>query len=725
MDGRRQGLVDYGLAAAISIVAAVFLLELGTADLRVPFYYDGDALAYGYAFKSVVDHGWYWTNPSVGAPAGLELYDFPFVAHDSFHLLLVKAMSLFSGDWGLLFNLYFLLGFPLITLSAMAVFRHFRVGYGPAIVGSVLYSFLPSRLIKAQGHLFLDVFYEVPLAILVLLWVCGEDPPLARDRGGGRWPILEISRGRSLAALLICALSASTSLYYSFFAGCLLVAGGVWASVERRSLRNAVSGVALAGAIVIGLGANALPTVIYHLRHGPNAEVGVRNSGEAELYGMKIVQLLLPTDAHRLLPLRQIKDRYNSKAPLLGENGATSLGLVGDVGFLVLLGTVLTGRRAQRTPDELLRPLSVLNAIAVLLATIGGFGSLFAVLVSPQVRTYCRMNVLIGFFALFAVVILLERLQRRLPRVGGLALPVVLAVGLLDQSTSAAIKPYAATKKEYASDADLVHRIEATVPQGTAIFELPFVGFPEVPPVNNMSSFEPFRPYLHSRSLRWSFPSMRGRPGEAFPRDVSQREPSKMVETLAAVGFGGILINRHGYVDSGAAIEADLRNVLDAKPLTSESGLVFFSLADYRRARAELSPAELERKQHPIAFTFDGGFFVEEHDGNRVFRWSDAAGEIRVENETAMRRRVSVKMTLSAAMPPARLDVAGDLLSTSIDLTGPLAFDREIEIPPGKHAIRFACNGKRAEAPLDPRTLVWQVANFTFEELPLSPAQAH
>ncbi len=718
--------MDYGLAAAISILAAVFLLELRTADLRVPFYYGGDALEYGFAFKSVVDHGWYWTNPSVGAPGGFELYDFPFLAHDSFHLLLVKVMSLFSGDWALLFNLYFLLGFPLITLSAMAVFRHFRVGNGPAIVGSVLYSFLPSRLIKGQGHVFLDVFYEVPLAILVLLWACGDDPPLTRDRAGRRWPVLEISRGRSLAALLICALNASTSLYYSFFAACLLVAGGIWASVERRSLRNAVSGVALAGAMVIGLGANGLPTVIYHLRHGPNAKVAVRSSGEAEIYGMKIVQLLLPVDAHRLLPLRQIKDRYNSKAPLVGENGATSLGLVGDVGFLVLLGTVLTGRRPQRTPDELLRPLSVLNAIAVLLATIGGFGSLFAVLISPQIRAYCRMNVLIGFFALFAVVILLERLQRRLPRVGGLALAVVLAVGLLDQATPAAIRPYAATKKEYASDADLVHRIEATVPQGTAIFELPYVGFPEVPGVYYMSSYEPFRPYLHSRALRWSFPAMHGRPGEAFARDVPQREPSKMVETLAAVGFGGILINRHGYLDSGAAIEADFRKVLGAEPLTSESGLVFFSLADYgRRAHAELSPAELERKLNPIAFTFDGGFSVEERDGNRIFRWSDAAGEIQVANETAMRRRVSVKMTLSAARPPARLEVSGDLLSTSIDLTGPVAFDREIEIPTGNHAIRFACDGKPADAPLDPRTLIWQVANFTFEELPLSAVQGH
>ena len=52
----------------------------------------------------------------------------PVSAHDTVHLALIRIMALASHDWALLFNLYFLLGFPLIALSALAVFRRFGVG---------------------------------------------------------------------------------------------------------------------------------------------------------------------------------------------------------------------------------------------------------------------------------------------------------------------------------------------------------------------------------------------------------------------------------------------------------------------------------------------------------------------------------------------------------------------------------------------------------------------
>src|SRR5690242_20382529 len=105
----------YAVAAAVSLAAAVLFLHLWKADLRVPFDYGGDALSFELVVKSVVDHGWYLSNPDVGAPFGLEMHDFPFA--DSLHLVVIKVMSWFSHDWALLFNLYFLLGFPLITVS--------------------------------------------------------------------------------------------------------------------------------------------------------------------------------------------------------------------------------------------------------------------------------------------------------------------------------------------------------------------------------------------------------------------------------------------------------------------------------------------------------------------------------------------------------------------------------------------------------------------------------
>jgi len=192
-------------------------------------------------------------------------------------------------------------------------------------------------------------------------------------------------------------------------------------------MRNAVAGAALASIVVMGLVANGLPSILYRMHHGPSP-VTDRRAWEAEYFGMKIAQLLLPVDAHRLQALRQLKEQYSAHAPLSGENGATSLGLVGGVGFLVLLEIVVSGRRQERSHNEALRPLAVLNLFAVLLGTIGGFGSLFALLISPQIRTYCRVNVFIGFLSLFAVVLLLDCLRRRRPGLALCTLPIVLVL---------------------------------------------------------------------------------------------------------------------------------------------------------------------------------------------------------------------------------------------------------------------------------------------------------
>jgi hypothetical protein len=707
--------------AAVSTAAACLLLRLWKADLHVPFAYHGDALLYTLVVKSTLDHGWWWINPSVGAPGALELYDFPFAAHDTVHLLIIKAMSLFSSDWALLFNLYFLLGFPLITLSAMAVLRHFRVGYGPAIVASVLYAFLPSRLLKGEGHIFLDVFYEVPLAVLVLLWVCGDKPPLVRDLSGRRWPRLELRAARSWSSLLICALLATTSFYYAAFAGFLVFAGGLWGSAMRRSAGNAIAGSVLACAIVLGLAGSVVPSIAYHARHGSNA-IAERYPSEADTYGLRIAQLLLPADGHRLQVLLDLKERYNNRAALPGESGSTSLGLVGGAGFLLLLGVILSMGRLARGGNRLLAPLAALNLMAVLLATIGGFGSLFALLVHPQVRGYLRINVYIGFFSLFAVALVLDWILQLRPTLALFALPALLVLGLLDQSTWHAIPRYADTKREYESDAALVRKIEATVPAGAMVFELPYLRFPEVPGIRQMDTYDPIRPYLHSHALRWSFPTVRDRVGDRWAQDVTNGEPSEVLRTLADIGFGGVLVDRDGYADQGSAIERTFRGVLGVEPLVSENRrLAYFDIQEYARRRRSLPAEELAYAQavaaHPLSFSWtDGCFGIEYGDSNRPFRWCRATGTIGVRNDAPFARKIRVRMSVSAAESPATLTLEG-LVSEKIHLAGSVPLVRVIDVPPGEHLVRFDCDGKRADAPGDPRTLIWHVDDFTTEEI--------
>jgi phosphoglycerol transferase len=571
---RRRALIEAAGAVGAASLFAFLLLRLWRADLRVPFQYRGDSGFFAFTVKSVVDGFWYWTNPHLGAPGVLNMYDFPIA--EGFHLFVIKVMSWLTSQWGLVFNLYFLLGFPLITLAALAVFRHFRVSYAPALAGSLLYAFLPSRLIKGEAHYYLDIFYEVPLAILVALWLCAPDPPLARDPGRGWWPGLELRRPRTLAALGICVVTAGTGIYYAFFAGLLMVTAGVWASIERRRAANALAAVMLTGVLVAGLAVQALPSVLYHRRHGPNLAIANRQPVEAEIYALKITDLLLPVSGHRYHKLRSLKDRYHRYAPFPGEVASTSLGLVGSAGFLALLAMAIFGWRPRGFAEEPLGRIAGLNAFAVLFATFGGFGSLFALLVTPEIRTYSRMHVFIAFFSLFAVVVFMESVRRRHERFGRFLPLLVVAVGLSDQVIPAAVRPYPEGKRTYELDGQLVHQIESALPSGSMVFELPYMPFPEAGPLVKMADYDPVRFYFHSRSLRWSYPTMAGRADDDWIKATSQLPPAALLAAIRQAGFRGLLVDSAGYKDGGVEIEKALATAFGKPPTISPDRQMMF-----------------------------------------------------------------------------------------------------------------------------------------------------
>jgi hypothetical protein len=192
-----------------------------------------------------------------------------------------------------------------------------------------------------------------------------------------------------------------------------------------------------------------------------------------------------------------------------------------------------------------------------------------------------------------------------------------------------------------------------------------------------------------------------------------------MLETLAKVGYAGIVINRDGYDDYGAAVEAGLQPLLGGASITSEDGrFSFFSLAEYRRrGPAKLPPAKIIQLLYPLAVTFDQGFFEVEHDGVWDFRWCQGRGQIVIDNDTAWTRRVQVGATFMAARPPTTVTMSGDLFSVQFDLGAPYSLSRTVEIAPGRHVMRFTSKGQPAIAPGDPRTLTWRIANFALDEV--------
>ena len=585
MRERRQSALAYVVTVGLSLALLTWVLELWRADLSVPLIYGGDSLLVQLLVKSTVENGWYLTNGFVGAPFGLEMHDFPFV--DSVFHMHFRIVSWFTPNYVRVLNVYYLLTFPLAAASALFVFRRFRVPRAPAVVGGLLFAFLPYHFIRGEEHLFLASYFLVPLAILAVLWVYLEGGPIVQRDATENAPKFQLDRMRALALGVICLLLGCGGVYYAFFTCYLLLVSGVGAALWRKRLYPLGYSTAAVALVCVGVLANLAPTIAYRLAHGPNPEAVVRDPAQAEIFGLKLAQLVLPVSGHRLAAFAALKARYDtSLASLVNENTSSAIGIIAAVGFLVLTSGFLWRRASER--PQLWDGLVVSNLAAVLLATFGGFGTLFGFLASPWIRGYNRMSVFIAFLALFAVVLGLGKLDRMARSVAArlvfiAALGAVLIVGVMDQTTTHFVPNYALIRQLYKQDAEFIQRVEASLPSGAMVFQLPYSLFPEPMNVHEMQWYDPLRGYLHSKNLRWSYgATCAGRYGYIWQARVADEAPREMVQTLAAAGFSGITIDRTGYPDAARRLEADLAKLLDLQPeLSQDKRFVFFNLTRY------------------------------------------------------------------------------------------------------------------------------------------------
>ncbi len=723
---RWRAVAVYAGAVAACLLGLTFALRLWRADLRVPFEYHSDSMLFAALAKGAVEQGWYLHNGQVGAPFGLDMHDFPLV--DSLHFLAIKLLAQPGWSFAVAYNLYFLLTFPLTTLSALYVLRRFHVADGPAVVGSLLFTFLPYHFLRGERHLFLASYYLVPLIVRVIVQLgLGRTPFLRPDPEGGRIRFT-LRDGRSAAAALVCLLVACAGVYYAFFACYFLVVAGLAAAAGRRRLYPlGAAGIAVA---VIGLGvlANLTPTFVYQGRHGGNPAAVVRDPGQAEEYGLKICQLFVPVPGHRLAWCRDLEARYHQSAPLVNENTSVALGAVGAVGFVLLVARLLF-RKPSFGRAALAEILARLTLAAVLLATSGGLGSVFSYLACSWIRAYNRIAVFIAFFALFAVALALDALRRRCDHSGraravfaGL-LGLLLGLGILDQTSAAFVPAYARVRHEYAADARYVRAIEAAVPSHAMIFQLPYLAFPESPAVCRMEDYAPFRGFLHSRTLRWSYGALKGREGDLWLQQLAARPVDRLVETLAFAGFAGVSVDRFGYADLGADLVRRLARRLGKPAVVRADGrYVFFDLAAYtRRLHAGCTASEWQARAgealHPILCGwFRGCYPPEDIEGHRG-RWCSSEAELDVVNPTNRTRVVRLEMAFRAFRPePIEVRIDGSGFAARVPITGRTAsFAREVTVPPGTSVIRFRCDAGKLEVPNERRTLVFWVEDFKTE----------
>lgn len=584
------------VAMALTLVLVTLVLRLWRADISLPF--DArrqDVSVYLMTIKGMIEHGWHLTNPDLGAPFGQELYDFAGFSGSNLHYAVMWIIGRFGAGAAVVMNLYYLLGFALTALAAFLVLRRLKISAAVAVACAIVFALLPGHFLHGEAHLGLASMFVIPVAAYLVLSVLGGRRLFApRPDYGGR-PALRYASSTSLLTLALAVLVGASDLYYASFTLILITVGGLLRVVTERRRAGAMTAAVLVAAIGGTLMFNLLPHALYRLDHAANPVVGKRVPVESEMFSLNVTSLVMPIDNHRLPPLAELASEYRI-APVeiglgfpAGRASLDRMGLVASGGLLLLLGAALAaclGGGASVLSDRRLRLASVATLTTLLLATTGGFSALIAYVLNPQLRAWERAGSFIAFFSLVAVAVLLDRLSRRLRR-PALLLLLALVVGfaVFDQTSNRFVLDYDRQAAEHASTDRLVRTLEARLPPGAMVFQLPYERFPESSVLHRRLPYDSVLPYLHSDDLRWSYGAMAFRPAD-WSAALAARRPADVLPPVAARGFRGILVDRFGYPDNGARAERALRRAIGVDALESaDRRYAFFDLRAYLRRR--------------------------------------------------------------------------------------------------------------------------------------------
>lgn len=574
-------------------LASVFMSGLHDGlvpDLSRPYGYKGDGMFHAWMAQRVTE-GWLFENVRSGYPFGSNFLDFP--GSDAGDHLLIKFLSLVGGGWPAGVKLFFLLGFVASYVATYVTARAFGLNRAFALTMSMLYTFAPFHFLRLQ-HLFYTWYFVAPLFFYLALHIFLARAPANSSRGKVDVRKLLVTTGGML-------ILASFGVYYALFGIIILATAGLASALVSRELYGFKKAVLLIGATIFGVFINIAPNLLGTYVDGPNPEVAQRSTGESEMYGLKMMQLLMPRADHRISSIGQVAQRYNLQTPLINENSTSTLGVIGAAGFMMAL-LYLIFIPARLESDSRLRLLAVVTFVLFLFATVGGLGSLFAISISPSIRGWNRDSIFIACGALLFLFIALQILLQKKARYGKYSVAIAmmfLFVGLYDQTAPTCKDCSTIVKASFDSDRDFVHAIEKALPPGGSVYQLPYIGFPEVPVLNRLQNYQMMAGVLHSKSLHWSFGGMKGRPGDLFYRSLAQEPLVKQIEVVRKLGFNGIYIDRRGYADNGEALIRDISQLLGEPPLlqSNDKEVVFFKLEGVAPAALEnLSPGQIKKK---------------------------------------------------------------------------------------------------------------------------------
>lgn len=616
------------LSGAIAVFFLASVLMSGWPDglipnIKFPFIYSSDGLSHSWMVQRILE-GWINDNPRSGYPFGSSFLDYPNV--DVGNFLVLKLIGFFAKTYAAVLNLYFLFGFSVVFISSYVVLRSIYLDKAFSISAAIVFAFLPFHFMRLE-HLFYTWYFVVPIFIYIGLIISLGGECKNTKSNNYIW---------FFCPLLGLVVISSFGVYYALFGVIVLGVSGFVGGVKKEKLKPLFFSFMAVSTVALIVFLNTAPSIWNNKINGSNAEVAVRSPASAEIYGLKLIQLFLPHKDHRNKSMAEFTADYEKSRPLVNENNTSSLGILGSIGFVILAGTMLyvSVGKSLYGLASVISIMAIMVAVLFLFGTIGGLGAIFSTFISASIRGWNRISVFIAFGSLVALFVGIQIIVYKLFRLD-LAKRIVVflailfaVIGVYDQTAAACVSCNKKIKAEYDSDKIFIDKIEKLLPAESAVYQMPYMPFPEVPPLHQLQAYDLTVGFLHSQSLRWNYAGMKGRTGDLFYRSLALEPIEKQVEVVRKLGFAGIYIDRRGYQDGAVELIKNLTLLLKKSPTVyrADEKIVFFDLQlDQSINWTGFSPIEIMKQVGYFADKLGSRYAANISDGidfNRI-GWPD------------------------------------------------------------------------------------------------------
>lgn len=548
------------LTGIITLILFVTIFHIYDYDLRVPFSYKGDALGVLQRIGIYVRGENLENVQSLGAPYGSNQYHVLWDAFfpDIFWIVFAKI----TKDAGLTINLYYILTYMLSAMCTFYMLRKLHISKITAMMGGIIYAFIPGHMLRGEAHITIGSCFTLPLIVLSVIYLCNgslcKPDYQETDRLTMRETFFSIDK-KMLFCVTSLVLTTFTSLYYGIFALFLISFAFVYNLIQQKKWRSFLYYGILCMTEFMCVVIIYLPVIISKELDPFYEPVNniMRVMSGVEDYGLKLIQLILPVENHRLPVLANFAEIYNTNFAV-NENKLSSLGLFMSAGFIISIFVILF-RIFEK--NEEIKLYSQLNLFIFCIATIGGGASAIA-FINYNIRCYNRFSFYIGLLSVLVITTVYDLLwtykkgkYQVICFYKGMLAGIIVCIAVFDQTTEDMVfsdNYYDA--EAYYSEKEFVENIEQYEGDHANIFTLPyFCGMNAgkgVTADGKQTAYEPMYLSIHSKTSKWTIGSVLGEKGNLFLSNLSNHKPEKMIRIISAMGFDGIALNYSGFEEN-------------------------------------------------------------------------------------------------------------------------------------------------------------------------------